>query len=176
MKKDIITKELEYEMQNLKDRLQLEDTGENPEWVHYFELKAEIKGRTDILNEKKVEIIPGKMKKLVIYLDVDGMLCPDFHERYRETWDKFRDEYIRFINWVYDQGHEIVIYTSRGKMQKDKKALNNLIEMLKVQGLKYTRIDKTKPDFDFILDDKAVPSLDLFKKMFEKFTGVMFYG
>lgn len=116
------------------------------------------------------------MKKLVIYLDVDGMLCPDFHERYNELEDShFRVEYFKFLNFLYDQGHKIIIYTSRGKMQKDKVALDILLSKLTKLGLKYTRVDRTKPDFDFILDDKAVPSLDLFKKMFEKFTGVMFY-
>lgn len=115
------------------------------------------------------------MKSLTIYLDVDGMLCPDYHERFRETWNKQRDEYIKFLNWVYDQGHKIIIYTSRGVREKDSKAMDDTIKMINDWGLKYTKIDKTKPVYDFILDDKAIPSLDLFKKMFEKFTGVMFY-
>lgn len=117
------------------------------------------------------------MKKLVIFLDIDGILCPDFHERFREVYDKKRDEYIKFMNWVYDQGHKVVIFTSRGVNEEgvfDKDALEVTKDMLKDWGLKYTSF-YPKPFYDFILEDKGVASIDLFKKMFEKFTGELFY-
>ena len=115
------------------------------------------------------------MKPLTIYLDLDGVLCPDMHERFKEAWNKQRNDYISFINWMHDQGHKIIIFTSRGRKGEDKEAEEETVKMLNVWGVKYTDIDWTKPTYDLIVEDKGVASLDLLKKMFEKFTGEMFY-
>lgn len=81
----------------------------------------------------------------------------------------YRDDYIDFINFLYNKGHHITLWTSRGDKEDDKEALRDTEEILtNIVGLKYHRILK-KPFFDILVDDKAVNSIDALKKMFEKF-------
>ena len=108
------------------------------------------------------------MKKLTVFLDVDGILCPDYHERFREA--PKREEYIRFINWMRNNGFKIVVYT----FKKTEWEYQERIKQLNRWGLEYDEI-QLKPDYDFIVDDKAVASLDLMKKIIEKMKGEKFY-
>ena len=60
------------------------------------------------------------------------------------------------VNKLYDEGHDITIYTARGGTSGvDHHALN--IQQLSKWGVKYHHlIDKGKPPYDILIDDKAV--------------------
>jgi glycerol-3-phosphate cytidylyltransferase len=65
---------------------------------------------------------------------------------------------INKINSLYDEGHDITIFTARGGTSKiDYTDLNK--SQLKSWGVKYhTLIDKNKPSYDLFVDDKAINS------------------
>ena len=109
---------------------------------------------------------------MIIYIDIDGVLCPDLHEKFRDA--KYRQDCIDFINLLHSSGHKVILWTSRGVKQKDKTALDDTILELNKLGVCFDEI-KEKPFYDMIVDDKALNSIDTLKKMFEKFTGETFY-
>ena len=63
---------------------------------------------------------------------------------------------VQQINSLYDEGHTITIFTARGGTSgKDWHKLTT--SQLKFWALKYhTLIDKGKPHFDLLIDDKAI--------------------
>lgn len=65
---------------------------------------------------------------------------------------------IHVINKLYDEGHEITIFTARGSTSKiDYHGLN--VNQLNQWGVKYHYlIDKDKPSYDLFVDDKAINS------------------
>jgi glycerol-3-phosphate cytidylyltransferase len=65
---------------------------------------------------------------------------------------------INTINKLYDEGHEITIFTARGSTSKiDYNDLN--VNQLNTWGVKYHHlIDKGKPSYDLFVDDKAINS------------------
>lgn len=109
-----------------------------------------------------------------IAIDLDGVVCPDMHERFREA--RPRDDIIHYINKLYDMGHVINIWTSRGVIENSEgKALEDTISILDAWGLKYSKVS-IKPFYDILVDDKALNSVDTLIKMFEKFEKMKFYA
>lgn len=107
-------------------------------------------------------------ENIEIFLDIDGILCPDLHKNFRSA--SYRYDYVDFINSLYKKGHKITLWTSRGIQENDATALDDTKKILEGVGLKYHNIIK-KPFFDILVDDKALNSIDTLKKMFEKFGG-----
>lgn len=84
-------------------------------------------------------------------------------------WDEGRD-YENFkpyqpmvdkINQLYDEGHEITLYTARGMTSVgpdriESEILPPLVKNLEKIGLKYHHLLTHKPYYDFIIDDKAL--------------------
>jgi len=105
---------------------------------------------------------------LTVALDVDGILCSDLHERFKDA--EPRQEYIDFVNWMYTHSVKIIVMTYK-KNQED---MDTRIKQLDSWGLKYHEI-RSKPFYDFIIDDKAIAGVDLMKKLFEKMKGEKFY-
>lgn len=104
---------------------------------------------------------------MIISIDIDGILCEDLHENFRNAIP--RQDAIDYINKLYDCGYTISVLTSRGIIQGTfKKDLEDTKKRLKEWGLKYHMIGM-KPYYDFLVDDKAINSIDTLKKMFEKF-------
>lgn len=107
-----------------------------------------------------------KGEKMIIAIDIDGVLCPDTHENWKDI--EPRKDAIEFINLLYNSGHIIHIRTSRGvKDNNISEALASTDIQLKKWGLKYHKLE-SKPFYDLIVDDKALNSIDTLKKVFEK--------
>lgn len=89
--------------------------------------------------------------------DLDETIClTPSNRNYSEAIPYYK--VIDQINKLYDDGHEITIFTARGSTSKiDYTPLN--IKQLSTWGVKYHRlIDKGKPSYDLFVDDKAINS------------------
>lgn len=103
---------------------------------------------------------------MLIALDIDGVLCKDLHENFKEA-KPYTDD-ISYINKLHDDGHIIMIYTARGQKEDNLDALTETRKQLADWGVKYDII-RVKQFFDIIVEDKAIQSVDALRKMFEKF-------
>ena len=100
-------------------------------------------------------------------IDIDGVICTESEpvpERFPIT------EHIEHINELYDAGHEIVYFTSRGmRSQKDDQYKSDqkyreLTEFqLKQWGCKYHALFFGKPNADVYIDNKNEIMEDFFK-------------
>lgn len=106
---------------------------------------------------------------MIIAVDIDGVLCTDLHEKFRDA--KKIQENVDILNWLYDQGHHIMIYTARGRKEKDKDAKKDSIKQLDEWGVKYNEFRIDKPFFDIVVEDKSFQSLHALKKAIEKIGG-----
>lgn len=91
------------------------------------------------------------------YFDLDETICITPANRdYSKSIPYIK--VIEKINFLYDTGNEITIYTARGSTSKiDYNELNK--KQLKEWGVKYHYlIDKGKPSYDLLVDDKAINS------------------
>ena len=66
------------------------------------------------------------------------------------------------VNKLYERGHQIVFYTSRGY-----KYMQLTIKQLKDFGFKFHHVSFSKPHADVIIDDRAIPfsSWSLIRKL-----------
>ena len=104
---------------------------------------------------------------MIIAFDIDGVFCWDKHEDWKKT--KPRQEYIDYINELYDAGHQIHILTARGvKRGVVDESLKGTKLQLDKWGLKYHKLE-SKPFFDLFVEDKAVNSIDTLKKIIDKY-------
>lgn len=97
---------------------------------------------------------------MIFCFDVDNTIT---------AWNSDRD-YVNFkadqamvdsINSLYDQGHQIKLFTARGmtSVGPDKiesEIIPSLVANLKKIGLKYHELITHKPSYDWIIDDKAL--------------------
>lgn len=94
---------------------------------------------------------------MMIYVDLDETLCdtpgdPSQPRDYSKASP--RGATIEKINYLSDAGHEIVIWTARGRLTKtDWGEVTR--RQLKKWGVKYDRLSFDKPVFDLLIDDKA---------------------
>ncbi len=93
--------------------------------------------------------------------DLDGVICNNTYGKYNEA--KPYKKAIKKINFLYDQGNIIIIFTSRymGKFKNDRiKAINYGFEKTKNQliswDLKFHELLLGKPEYDIIIDDKSI--------------------
>lgn len=96
------------------------------------------------------------------YIDIDLTICNSTIDgiiSYPNATPIY--ENIKKINILYEQGHEITYWTARGR--RSGKNWRELTEQqLYLWGAKYTYLDtETKPDFDVLVDDKAISINDL---------------
>lgn len=99
------------------------------------------------------------MKKFCF--DIDGVICKTIKSNYKSS--KPNRKAIKLINKLYDQGHYIIIFTSRymGRNKENVKlAKNQGYDFTKAQlrnwGLKSHKLIFGKPSYDFIIDDKSI--------------------
>lgn len=98
----------------------------------------------------------------VIYVDIDGILCNNTYGDYEKA-KPFPDN-IKEINRLYDEGFTIVIWTARGGTTSiDWSELTK--KQLKEWGLKYHYIDKHKPNYDLLIDDKTINNVKMLKSI-----------
>jgi glycerol-3-phosphate cytidylyltransferase len=86
--------------------------------------------------------------------DLDGTICATPAKKYAEAVPYM--DVVRRINSLYDEGHNISIFTARGSSSGiNHHELN--VRQLQEWGVKYhTLIDSGKPSYDLFVDDKAV--------------------
>jgi len=101
---------------------------------------------------------------MIIRVDVDGTLCYSSATE-ENNWD-YRASVpipraVERVNRLYDRGHTIIIWTSRGTCTgKLEEALQITAEQMKEWGVKYHKIEVGKPYYDLLIDDKALNPYD----------------
>ena len=97
--------------------------------------------------------------KLKIWVDIDETICQTPPTRiYADSIPI--PENIEKVNKLYDLGHEIIYWTARGcKSGTDYSPLT--LDQLQSWNCKFTRLETNykKPNYDILIDDKAVNSL-----------------
>ncbi len=94
--------------------------------------------------------------------DLDGTLCTLTDGKY-ETAEPYLDR-IRHVNYLFDAGHTILIFTARGATSKrDLRAFT--LDQLSAWGVKFHELVTGKPHFDLLIDDKAKFSDSYFQEL-----------
>lgn len=93
--------------------------------------------------------------------DIDGVICKTKKKKYKSS--KPNNKVIKLINNLYDQGHYIIIFTSRfmGRNKENvklakKQGYNFTNAQLRNWGLKFHKLIFGKPSYDFFIDDKSI--------------------
>tara|TARA_R100001015_G_C4508907_1_gene81162 strand:+ start:344 stop:631 length:288 start_codon:yes stop_codon:yes gene_type:complete len=89
---------------------------------------------------------------VIIYVDIDGTICQTNGLDYKNA--KPRQEQIRKINKLYDEGNTIIYWTARGTVTKIN-WLNLIEEQLGRWGCRYDDVRIGKPQYDLWIDDKS---------------------
>ncbi len=99
--------------------------------------------------------------------DIDGTICTNTYGKYEKAIPLM--ERIKKINFLYDNGHTIIMLTARGMGRTGnnrQKSYELLYEFTKRQldgwGLKFHELFLGKPSGDFYIDDKGVKDEDFF--------------
>lgn len=104
-----------------------------------------------------------------IVIDIDGVLCDEFNPDVNLR-NPYNDR-ISYLNSLFEQGHEIIIYTSRGMksynddpIAADKKYREMTTKQLNSWGLHFDRIYFGKPNADIYIDNHNMLMDDFFEK------------
>lgn len=96
---------------------------------------------------------------MTYYVDIDNTICRTIGSDYENSVPI--PERIAKINKHFDEGHEITYWTVRGR-SSGIDWHDYTYHQLKRWGCKFHFLDtKTKPQFDFIIDDRAIKIEDL---------------
>lgn len=94
-----------------------------------------------------------------IYVDIDNTICETNSMNYSLSIPIKKN--IEIVNNLYDSGYNITYWTARGT----RTGINHT-ELTKNQlekwGVKYHNLILGKPDYDILIDDKAINSLQQF--------------
>lgn len=107
------------------------------------------------------------LKKKLFCFDLDGVICSNTRYKNSNLINYKKSKPIRSaiiaINKLYDDGHTIVIYTSRGMTRYNgdislikKKLYKITTNSFKSWKLKYHKLVFGKIYYDFIIDDKSI--------------------
>ena len=80
------------------------------------------------------------------------MLCTNTDGKYGNAEPIWQN--IEKVNALYEQGHEIILWTARGT-QTGIDWLGLTAAQLKLWGVKYQHLEMGKPHYDMLIDDKA---------------------
>jgi histidinol phosphatase-like enzyme len=99
---------------------------------------------------------------MIIYIDIDGVICTNTYGKYVKAVPIKSN--IKKVNKLYAEGNEIVLWTARGTLLKEKKEEIQKItkEQLKRWKVKYTSLKFGKPYYDVIIDDRSVSMEDIY--------------
>lgn len=96
---------------------------------------------------------------MIYYVDIDGTICSNTNGDYAKAQPFF--ENISKINKLFDKGNKIIYWTARGTVTGI-----DWSEITKAQfkswGVKYTELKFGKPNYDFLICDKAIESKTYF--------------
>lgn len=97
----------------------------------------------------------------IICIDIDNTICSTQKSNYLKSKPKKR--IIKYINFLYQSGHIIKLYTARGmgrsndnKNLAEKKFKKLTLRQLKSWKLKYHKVFFGKPSADVYIDDKSL--------------------
>jgi len=104
---------------------------------------------------------------MIYCFDIDGTICSTVKDSRYENAQPFVDV-INHINFLYEQGHEIIVMSARGSVSKI-----NYLKFTEFQlnswGLKYHKLlMNVKPNADLFVDDKAINITEYKKLIFKK--------
>lgn len=103
---------------------------------------------------------------MIYCFDLDGTLCITENKKYLESIPIKKA--IEEVNKLYEQGHEIKIFTARGTTSKIDWT-DSTKNQLNSWGVRYhTLITNTKPSFDVLIDDKAINANEWLKTINKK--------
>lgn len=85
-----------------------------------------------------------------VCFDLDGTLCTE-ERTFCKQYAKPHQEMIDVVNKLFDQGHQIIIYTGRNSLE-----WQSTVEWLDEHKVKYHQIIMNKPFFDYYICDKAI--------------------
>ena len=100
--------------------------------------------------------------------DIDGTICKKEKDANYEA-SKPLFERIDIVNFLYDSGNTIIMYTARGmgrhendfqKVDKEFRAMT--ANQLKEWGVKHHHLFLGKPNGDYYIDDKGIKDEDFF--------------
>lgn len=104
-----------------------------------------------------------------IVCDIDGVICDEVNDDLN-----LRNPYpdrIAYLNSLFEQGHEIIIYTSRGMkscdnnpVEADKKYRELTTKQLLEWGLHFDQLFFGKPNADIYIDNHNILVDDFFEK------------
>jgi hydroxymethylpyrimidine pyrophosphatase-like HAD family hydrolase len=94
------------------------------------------------------------MNLKVIYVDIDETICKTSEDRKYENSTPIHEN-IKKINKLYDQGHTIVYWTSRGS-RKQINWYDLTYNQLNEWGAKFHELRVDKPYYDVFIDDKTL--------------------
>ena len=95
---------------------------------------------------------------MIFYFDLDDTLCFTEGVNYETAIPNYR--VIHYVNNLYNENNEIVIYTARGtKTKLDWRELTE--KQLKSWNVLYHRLEFGKPAWDFYIGDKCINVSDL---------------
>lgn len=99
------------------------------------------------------------MSKKIFCFDIDNTICKTSKNHYLKS-TPFKSK-IKLINQLYDNGHKIIFFTSRGmsKYRENKKVIYQkhyhfTKKQLKKWGVKHHKLILCKPSYDIFIDDK----------------------
>jgi capsule biosynthesis phosphatase len=105
--------------------------------------------------------------KKTFCVDIDGTICTHTGGMYAKA--EPLKERIEQINKLYDMGHKIVFFTARGmkRFNGDVTTVKEIfydftVRQLELWGCKYHELILGKPEFDLMIDDKAIHDSDFF--------------
>ena len=101
------------------------------------------------------------MEKKVFCFDIDGTICTNTDGAYENA--KPIADRINKLNALYDQGHEIVLFTARGSTTGIDWS-EKTTEQMHSWGVKYHKLMFGKPFADIFIDDKAINDIEWFGK------------
>ncbi len=110
-----------------------------------------------VINKNDIYYQPIGQEK-IFCIDIDGTICTE-HCSYEDA--KPINHIIEKINFLYQQGHKIILFTSRG-YASGYDWLPLLENQMKQWGVSYHELKQGKPFADYYIDNKALNVLDWF--------------
>ena len=100
---------------------------------------------------------------MIIYVDIDNTICKTINTDYKNAVPTY--EHINYVNNLYNNGHTIVYWTSRGVGSGiDQYELTK--QQLSEWGCLYHELKCDKPVYDLFIDDKTKNNIkDLYLKL-----------
>ena len=95
------------------------------------------------------------MSNIITYcFDLDGTICNTIDKQYANATPYL--EVVEKINELYDSGNKITIFTARGGTSKINYRDLTMSQLTTWNVKFHELIDKNKPHFDILIDDKAI--------------------